>query len=106
METVEHYRLASAEARAKESPKTFRIPPEPVRRAIRNGMLVKLIFELKGVPAHGPAAERMWVEVLGKDGPRYYGTLCNDPGVIPGLKRGQEVWFGPEHVASIESPGD
>lgn len=99
-----NYRLISAEERARKNPQTFRIPTLPKRQALKAQQFAKLLFAVPAGP-NQPDAERMWVEVTGffKTGTfvRYTGKLDNDPGFIPGLKAGDTITFGPEHVADI-----
>ena len=50
--------------------------------------------------------DRMWVIVKSRIGNRYVGVLDSDPGRAEGLQleSGDEVVFGPEHVANIDRP--
>ena len=91
--------LLDAEERHRTDPVSFSIPRSEVRRALRPGTMVKLLFAFgTGDP---PPVERMWVEVLGVDGDRYLGRLDNEPRSIEDLKLGDPVRFGPQHVAAI-----
>jgi len=94
----ELFSLVSAEERHAESPDTFQIPSREEREGLCPGDHVKIIFETAtGRP------ERMWVRVedVGED--CYLGSIANKPAFIPPhvLKFGDEIVFGPEHVASI-----
>jgi hypothetical protein len=87
------HRLASAEARHAVDPKTFKIPSRSEREDLWPGDLVKLFFVEIGA--------RLWVSVvrLADDG-TYRGRIVmetNDEQV----REGDEVEFGPEHVADI-----
>lgn len=111
-----NWRLADAEGRAAENP-TFEIPALKARHALRVGDGAKLVFELleppgEGVPVSRRATgERMWVEIVkvehgASDGVRrvrYTGVLRSHP-VVVDAERGQEVEFGPEHVADFDRP--
>lgn len=91
--------LVSAEERAGANPATFKIPSRARRRSLRPGDQVKLLFR----ETHPDAVvERMWVVVteVSPSG-TVEGTLANQPAVTPGLRHGDLVKFGPEHVASI-----
>lgn len=96
------WNLESAEARNKLF-KSFEIPSRDVRESLSPGYFAKLIFVAK-LP---PAGERMWVEITKKTRTGYIGVLKNTP-VTPPLKdillTGDEVVFGPEHIASISPP--
>jgi hypothetical protein len=91
--------LLDAERRHQMAPISFSIPRSELRRGLRPGSLVKLLFGFgDGDP---PPAERMWVEVLSVDANGYVGRLDNEPSAITDLKVNDQVRFGPEHVAAI-----
>jgi hypothetical protein len=91
--------LLDAEARHRAAPWTFSIPRADVRRTLRVGSRVKLLFGTG--PADQPGVERMWVEVVAVADGRYRGRLDNDPVAVSDLRVGDDVSFGPEHVAAI-----
>src|SRR3954468_16136294 len=91
--------LDDVEARQREAPDSFFIPPAAKRHALQPGDEVKLIFRFPPT-AQGIDGERMWVEVVDAAGGRYEGRLDNVPENIPSLRRGDPVAFGPEHVAA------
>lgn len=100
------YVLANVEERERGNRETFVIPGMKFRHALRVGDLAKLVF----VRAEPPAGERMWVEITvvhhansPTERTRYTGVLRNHPGDID-AKYGDEVHFGPEHVADFERP--
>lgn len=110
-----NWTLADAERRVPEHP-TFSIPGRLARHGLRPGDRVKLLFELAEVALlpeslrTNPSGERMWVEItLVRHAMRpgevvgYTGLLRSDP-VVVDAKRGDEVDFGPEHVADFERP--
>jgi hypothetical protein len=91
--------LLDAEERHRADPFTFSIPRSDVRRSLVPGSRVKLLFAAgSGDP---PPAERMWVELTAVRGERYVGRLANLPVAITDLQPGDEVAFGPQHVAAI-----
>lgn len=96
------WNLESAEARNRLY-KTFIIPSRDVRESLSPGYFAKLIFVAK-LP---PAGERMWVEITKKTRTGYIGILKNAP-VTPPLKdillSGDEIVFGPEHIAGVTPP--
>lgn len=100
------WHLDSAEARNDRHHATFQIPARSLRENLRVNDLAKLIF--LGSMADGrPAGERMWVEVVSRSKivngqVEYVGRLRSVPAVIQGLQLGDEVAFGPEHVAWLD----
>ena len=97
--------LEDAEAANALHPRTFFVPPEPRRRALRPGELVRLGF------IYGPHAdrdqeghhERMWIEVLEqRDGGHAEGRLRNRPHRLAALEIGDRVTFEPAHVLAID----
>lgn len=95
-----NYVLSSAEQSNRDHPATFAIPSRARRVALKVGEHAKLVF-LTGT-TDGPSAERMWVEVTKRERGGYVGKLANKPFVIGELRLGDEVRFGPEHVAATE----
>lgn len=93
--------LDNVEDRARASPRTFFIPPEHRRHNLQEGDTVKLVFMLNHPSADEPGTERMWVEVVRADGTSYTGSLLNTPHAIQDLKPGDNVPFGPKHVAAV-----
>lgn len=87
----------------RENPRTFGIPRRAERTSLRVGQLVKLIFLDPDPPEGGWQAERMWVEITALEGGRYRGRLDNEPRQLR-MEVGEEVAFGPEHVASVWVP--
>lgn len=98
------WELADGEQLSTECPRSFFIPKRSERDDLKPGHLVKLVFRRTGVIGDGPSAERMWVTVTSRsDDGRYVGELTNQPAAIGDLRRGDDVAFGPEHVATIYS---
>jgi hypothetical protein len=101
--------LVSAEARHAAHPTTFQIPSLEARASLRPGDAAKLLFEIE-TRENGQVIDRgidrMWVIVRCQAGNSYRGVLDNDPGRARGLKlrAGDEIAFGPEHVAEIATP--
>jgi uncharacterized protein YegJ (DUF2314 family) len=87
--------LDSAEARAREAPRSFFIPPAELRHSLGVGDVVKLIFCLERDDGE-VAVERMWVEVV--ETAPYIGVLVNEPQLSGVIEYGDRVAFGPEHV--------
>ena len=72
------YELLVADERAAEAPYTFFVPTWSERERVDIGDLVKLGFEYLW-DAEEFGGERMWVEVLKRDGSRLTGALKNEP---------------------------
>src|SRR5437870_1850063 len=71
--------LDNGEERHRQSPDTFEIPSEAVRRSLKPGDTVKLLFREKDGPERSVQCERMWVRVTGMEGDRYVGRLDSQP---------------------------
>lgn len=69
------YILENGEERNQQNPKTFYIPSRKERESIKEGDIVKLMFRF----TKEESTERMWVQVVSKDGNQYKGLLDNDP---------------------------
>lgn len=97
---IHRWHLESGVERNRLYPDTFPIPSDELRRAIRPGHVVKLLFEM-----NDGWGERMWVEVLDVKRRHIVGELCNQPVGIPRLAPGDTVKFTPEHVINIDVAG-
>ena len=98
--------LDSGEERHRQSPATFEIPSAAVRRSLKLGDTVKLLFlflENDGTE-RSIQCERMWVQVDGMEGDRYVGRLASQPVISDVLGPGDRITFGPEHVVSLYVP--
>ncbi len=104
-----NYRLADAEDRARQWSTTFKIPDQQRRQDLRVGDHAKLIFEEEIHPQPGDQGprgrvERMWVEIHQRTpNGRYIGKLLNQPALLTSVKSGDDVEFGPEHVADWDT---
>jgi hypothetical protein len=97
--------LLDAEAAHREEPLTYSIPRRAVRESLRPGDYVKLLFAVDP-PAGWVEVERMWVEVTASRTDGYSGRLANQPRYLSNLNPGDQVVFGPEHVAAREAGPD
>ena len=80
----------------------FPIPPIALRKAVRAGQTVKIIFQPRSQPQGSDAAERMWLYVVRAErGGPFVGRLVNHPTVVD-AKFGEEFVFGVEHVIDID----
>lgn len=93
MGMLPRYRLINAVERARQHPETFEIPSKSERENLEEGSHVKVIF----MPG-----ERIWIKVLGISGNRFRGKVDNIPIVTRGIKRGDIIRFGPEHIIDIK----
>jgi hypothetical protein len=98
--------LDSAEELHAQHPDTFSIPSREERTTLRVGARVQLVFLLRGTPRGQPViqGERMWVTIQKVQGGRYVGTLTSDPATSRVLQPGDQIEFGPEHVACVLIP--
>jgi hypothetical protein len=101
---IEHWELESGMVMNEQYPKTFRIPNEAVRRALKPGNIVKLMFNYSYPDGDGIDSERMWVEITELNGPYFVGRLRNDPAALDrryDLEFDSQVVFLPEHVIDV-----
>lgn len=85
----------------KEAPYTFYIPSEEVIDVLSVGDIVKLRFvgEIENEDCVG---ERMWVEIIHRNGENFKGVLTNEPYYLKELKVGQEVSFQAIHICDTQ----
>lgn len=93
--------LENVEVVHRHYPRTFSIPRRHQREQVQIGQLVKLVFLIDAPRDDEPRAERMWVAVEAVHPTYYIGTLANQPGSITQPRRGDQIVFGPEHVAAL-----
>lgn len=106
MPAAPDFHLESGERLRDEAPETFHIPSRDARENLRIGDIVKLVFALTDRESADVGAERMWVIVKEEANGRYIGALDNDPFCLVGIKAGDLVEFGPEHVIDIHDGDD
>jgi len=103
----QNWTLDNAERLNQEAPNSFFIPSKKQREQLKQGNLVKLVFLLGEPGDDSCAVERMWVEVIEVIEPgKYMGTLSNDPHSDVGLKYGDIIHFGSQHVAAKDFSED
>ena len=100
------YTLEDGEARNRQDPDTFLIPPREAREDLQPGQIVKLLFAI--VAGGSEQVERMWVVVERRVGGDYIGVLDNQPASTDQMRPGMVVRFQPKHVIAIyaERAGD
>ena len=99
------WELDDGEARHRETPNTFYIPPKEVRHSLLVGQNVKLMFRISVEDQDGiqsQEVERMWVLVQqGLVDGQYLGELNNDPYCTKSIQAGMPVVFEPRHVIQV-----
>jgi hypothetical protein len=94
------FELIVADERAADAPYTFFVPTWSERERVSVEDLVKLGFEYLW-DTEEFSGERMWVEVLSRDGSSFTGALKNEPAEL-GLQYDQIVEFELKNVIDIE----
>ena len=79
---IEHWELESGVVMNEQHPKTFWIPEEAVRRSLKPGDIVKLMFKYIYPDDDIIGGERMWVEITELNGPYFVGLLRNSPVMV------------------------
>jgi hypothetical protein len=102
MSDIKTWKLGDAADRAQEAKYTFYIPPRSTLAKLSKGNFVKLIFDCDVKNEMGWSAERMWVEILERDGDTFRGNLDNDPSYIPDLVAGDLIEFGINHIIQTD----
>jgi uncharacterized protein YegJ (DUF2314 family) len=94
-------KLKNAERLHRAAPSTFELLPREERAALRPGDLAKVCLEARG---HRRGSERLWVRVqrVSGEAPIFRGVLDNEPFTLDGVRLGDAVRFGPEHVYDID----
>ncbi|PNE08674.1 immunity protein Imm33 domain-containing protein [Priestia megaterium] len=100
-----YWQLDNVYERNKESPYTFYMPSKAVTDKLKAGDLVKLVFFSDSDTA-GYKGERMWVEITDRNKENFVGKLDNEPYHLKGLKLGQILHFGTEHICDTEYEDD
>jgi hypothetical protein len=100
--------LEDVEKAAALHPETFFIPGTAERESQKVGDSVRLHFLLQDAGPDEPRAERIWVTITqAQGGGSYKGTLQTAPIYLREFKIGDEVVFGPRHIArTIIKKGD
>jgi len=96
------FKLQNVEVQHRKHPDSFEIAPRRARAQLRPYDLAKVILLLDPPPPVGPKAERLWV-VVTKVEPNgsYVGKLDNQPVLVRAML-GDEIRFGPEHIANFD----
>jgi len=92
------WKLEDVSDRAVEAPYTFCPPSAELIAQFQVGDLVKLIFQCDIENDKGWSAERMWVEIISRDGDEFMGRLDNNPYYIPDLQWNDEIPFSSCHI--------
>ena len=80
---------------------TFELPSDLERKNLREGTLVKCVFELNAPKEHEHFPERMWIRIsqVMPEGV-YVGRLMNEPLALP-LQYGETITFTWKNVICI-----
>jgi len=100
------WHLEDADPIAREAKYTFYKPSRLIIGRLSPGDLCKLIFRFHSDDPSHPSAERMWVMIEEVSGGQFSGNLDNDPYYIKGLKAGDPLHFGPEHIIDVSIDDD
>ena len=97
------WEIDDAEARHRNAPDLYSIPPLTERTDVGIGERVDLYFLFRGRDRHGLyiQSERLRVTVRGASPSGYVGTLDDPPATSSLLQKGASVSFEPRHIASI-----
>ena len=95
------YSLENVQELNQQFPRTFLIPDKEEIENLEIGELVKLIFAMKKPQINGCQAERMWVEIIEKNGNYFTGKLDNDPYYLKTIKCGDSITFKKENIAGL-----
>jgi len=96
------WKLEDAQKIADEFPYTFHKPSNEVVSQLKEGNVVKLIFEFESGDPEAPGAERMWVEITEVKNGLFSGLLDNDPVYIKDLKHKDPVEFRECHIIDTD----
>lgn len=94
--------LEDVSGRAIEAPYTFYLPSAALIAQLQTGDLIKVIFQCETENDQGCTAERMWLEILSRDGDHFIGRLDNSPRFIPDLHLNDEVAFSSCHIIQTQ----
>ncbi|MFI6942004.1 DUF2314 domain-containing protein [Streptomyces sp. NPDC050418] len=98
---IDRWHLTSGVKFNRLYPQSFWIPSEQEKRALRPGVAVKLMFDMRD-----GWGERMWVEIVKVKRHKLVGVLHNQPFGIPRLEHGDKIRFKPHHIIDIDWDGD
>ncbi|HWO78437.1 MAG TPA: DUF2185 domain-containing protein [Bacillus sp. (in: firmicutes)] len=96
------WKLDSVVDRHKESPYTFYLPSDHVLNQLKAGDLVKLMFMAEEALDNGYEGERMWVEILERNGSEFRGKLMNKPYYLQSLQYGDLIHFNRIHICDTQ----
>ncbi|MFC0349937.1 immunity protein Imm33 domain-containing protein [Undibacterium danionis] len=94
--------LEDVSGRAIEAPYTFYLPSPELIAQLQAGDVLKLIFQCDVENDKGWSAERMWVDVISRDGEQFVGRLDNQPYYIPDLHLNDEIVFSACHIIQTQ----
>ncbi|MGW2292531.1 DUF2314 domain-containing protein [Streptomyces phaeochromogenes] len=98
---IDRWHLSSGVEFNRQHPQSFWIPSEEEKQALRPGVTVKLMFDMRD-----GWGERMWVEIVAVKKRKLVGTLHNQPAGIPRLNHGDRIHFKYHHIIDIDWEDD
>ncbi|WNI18273.1 DUF2314 domain-containing protein [Actinacidiphila sp. ITFR-21] len=98
---IDRWHLTSGVKSNRRHPQSFWIPSAEEKRALRPGIAVKLMFNMRD-----GWGERMWVEIVAIKKRKIVGVLHNQPIGIPRLYHGDKVRFKYDHIIDIDWDDD
>ena len=101
------WELESAEERHAQAPDTFLIPDQEERANLQVNQRVQLLFLFMVAASDGTPeiqCEKMWVTIERASQGRYQGKLNSRPVSSGSVAPGDQISFGPQHVASVLIP--
>jgi hypothetical protein len=94
---IDRWHLSSGVKFNRLYPQSFHIPSAEDKRALRPGITVKLMFDMRD-----GWGERMWVEIVSIKKRKLVGVLHNQPIGIPRLDHGDKIHFTYDHIIDID----
>ncbi|MEV3993363.1 DUF2314 domain-containing protein [Streptomyces sp. NPDC049837] len=94
---IDRWHLASGVKFNRLYPQSFWIPSAEEKQALRPGVPVKLMFNMRN-----GWGERMWVEIVAIKRRKLIGVLHNQPMGIPRLDHGDKIHFKFDHIIDID----
>ncbi|MBH5316520.1 DUF2185 domain-containing protein [Paenibacillus sp. GSMTC-2017] len=96
------WKLDSVVELHKEAPYTFYLPSDQVIEKLTVGDLVKLIFMSIEELESEYNGERMWVEIISRNGSDFVGKLANQPHYLNSLQYGDLIDFNAIHICATK----
>lgn len=95
------YQLKNIVEWNKRDPRHFLKPTDHEIKNLKIGDVVRLIFVMREPSEDNCEAERMWVVIQSICGDKYIGRLDSQPYYLKTIKRGDEIAFSSENIATV-----